>query len=58
MKIVEGPKGIKPVFNEASAEARAAFGDNRIYIEHFIPNARHIEFQIIGGQAWKYGTSL
>ena len=47
MKIVEGPKDIKMVFVEASAEARAAFGDDRIYIEHFIPNGRHIEVQII-----------
>jgi acetyl-CoA carboxylase biotin carboxylase subunit len=47
MKIVEGPKDIKMIFVEASAEARAAFGDDRIYIEHFIPNGRHIEVQII-----------
>ena len=47
MKIVEGPKDLKMIFVEASAEARAAFGDDRIYIEHFIPNARHIEVQII-----------
>jgi acetyl-CoA carboxylase biotin carboxylase subunit len=47
MKIVEGPKDLNVVFEEASAEARAAFGDDRIYIEHFIPNARHIEVQIV-----------
>jgi len=47
MKIVEGPGDLKVVFEEASAEARAAFGDDRIYIEHFIPNARHIEVQIV-----------
>lgn len=47
MKIVEGPKDLKVVLEEASAEARAAFGDDRIYMEHFIPNARHIEVQIV-----------
>jgi acetyl-CoA carboxylase biotin carboxylase subunit len=47
MKIVEGPKDLNVVFEEASAEARAAFGDDRIYIEHFIPNARDIEVQIV-----------
>ena len=47
MKIVEGPKDLKMVLEAASAEARAAFGDDRIYIEHFIPNARHIEVQIV-----------
>lgn len=47
IKTVAGHEEIKTVFEEASAEARAAFGDDRIYIEHFIPNARHIECQII-----------
>jgi len=47
MKTVASPHEVKTVFEEASAEARAAFGDERIYIEHFIPNARHIECQII-----------
>ena len=52
-----GGKGMKIAWNEvdldstfyiASAEAQAAFGDNRIYLEHYMPNARHIEIQIIG----------
>jgi acetyl-CoA carboxylase biotin carboxylase subunit len=47
MKIVRKPNELKTVFEEASAESRAAFGDDRIYIEHFIPNARHIEIQIL-----------
>jgi acetyl-CoA carboxylase biotin carboxylase subunit len=47
MKSVEGPRDLRMIFVEASAEARAAFGDDRIYIEHFIPNARHIEVQIL-----------
>jgi len=47
MKTAAKAHEIKTVFEEASAEARAAFGDERIYIEHFIPNARHIECQII-----------
>jgi acetyl-CoA carboxylase biotin carboxylase subunit len=47
MKIVGRPKDLNVVFEEASAEARAAFGDDRIYIERFIPNARHIEVQIV-----------
>ncbi len=47
MKTVSRAQDVKAVFEEASAEARAAFGDDRIYIEHFIPNARHIECQVI-----------
>jgi len=48
MKMVRGPSELKTVFDEASAEARTAFGDERLYMEHFVPNARHIEVQIIG----------
>ena len=48
MKIVERSRDMKTIFDEASGEAQAAFGDNRIYMEHFIPNARHVEIQILG----------
>lgn len=48
MKMVREPRELKTVFDEASAEARTAFGDERLYMEHFVPNARHIEVQIIG----------
>lgn len=48
MKTVTHPQNLKAVFAEASAEARAAFGDDRIYVERLIPNARHIEVQILG----------
>ena len=48
MKIVNEPGDMKLVFDAASAEARTAFGDARIYIEHYIPNARHIEVQVLG----------
>lgn len=48
MKIVTCAEDLKTAFDEASAEARAAFGDERLYLEHFIHNARHIEIQIVG----------
>lgn len=48
MKIVKRAKDLKAAFYEASAEARSAFGDDRIYIEHYIPDARHIEVQVLG----------
>ena len=47
MKAVYKPEEMETVFREASAEARAAFGDDRLYMERFIPNARHIEVQIL-----------
>jgi len=51
MKIVREPKDLSSNFLEASAEARTAFGDDRMFIEHYISNARHIEIQIIGDHA-------
>jgi len=48
MKILQGPEELKCLFNEASAEASAAFGDDRLYVERYIPNARHIEVQVLG----------
>jgi acetyl-CoA carboxylase biotin carboxylase subunit len=33
---------------QASAEARAAFGDGGLYIEKLIENARHVEVQVLG----------
>ncbi|MBZ4666882.1 MAG: acetyl-CoA carboxylase, biotin carboxylase subunit [Epulopiscium sp.] len=35
-------------FNTAKSEAKASFGDDTMYIEKFIENPRHIEFQILG----------
>ena len=39
---------VKKVFEEATAEAEAAFGDGSLYVEKYIPNARHIEVQVLG----------
>jgi len=50
MKIVWSPEEMKTAFDVASAEARAAFKDGRLYVEHFVSNARHIEVQIVGDQ--------
>lgn len=42
-------------FLAASKEAKNAFGDDTMYIEHFVENPRHIEFQIV---ADKYGNVI
>lgn len=33
---------------QAKVEAQATFGDNRLFIEKFLPQARHIEVQVLG----------
>jgi acetyl-CoA carboxylase, biotin carboxylase subunit len=48
MKIVRNYKEMQQIFAAASAEARTAFGDDTLYLERFIPNARHIEVQLLG----------
>lgn len=39
------------MFNLASSEAKAAFGDGSMFIEKFIERPRHIEVQLLGDQA-------
>jgi len=46
IKIVTNLEELKPTFETAAAEARTAFGDETLYMERYIPNARHIEVQI------------
>lgn len=48
MKIVHAPEEFARLFEQASREVEAAFGDPSLYIERFIPTARHVEVQIIG----------
>ena len=48
MKIVTNFSDLQQMFRSASAEARAAFGDDSLYLERYIPNARHIEVQVLG----------
>ncbi|MBN2407809.1 MAG: acetyl-CoA carboxylase biotin carboxylase subunit [Elusimicrobia bacterium] len=47
MRILENEEKLKKVFTAAQNEAKAAFGKSGIYIEKYIKNPRHIEFQII-----------
>ena len=48
IKIVTENGQLQGAFETAAAEARAAFGDETLYIERYIPNARHIEVQVLG----------
>lgn len=50
MRIVKSESEFEENFKSARNEARAAFGDDSVYIEKFIENPRHIEFQILGDE--------
>lgn len=47
MRIVREPEEFVHLFETARTESRNAFGDDTMYIEKYIENARHIEFQIL-----------
>lgn len=51
IKVVENAAALKDLFNSAAAEARDAFNDDRLYMERYVPRARHIEVQILGDGA-------
>jgi len=58
MKVVPDAAALEPAFRQARAEAKAAFGDDTVYIEKYLANPRHIEFQVFGdgkGQAIHLG---
>ena len=48
LRRVRTPGELGPAAEQATAEARAAFGDPRIYLERFVTHARHIEVQLLG----------
>jgi 3-methylcrotonyl-CoA carboxylase alpha subunit len=48
MRIVRSAGELAAAVASAKREAKAAFGDDRILIERFVENPRHIEVQIIG----------
>jgi 3-methylcrotonyl-CoA carboxylase alpha subunit len=48
MRIVRSASELAPAVVSAKREAKAAFGDDRMLIEKFVENPRHIEVQIIG----------
>ncbi len=53
MRIVFEESELLEKFHSAQREAEAAFGDPTVYIEKYLPNARHIEVQILADQHGK-----
>ncbi|NCP14040.1 MAG: acetyl-CoA carboxylase biotin carboxylase subunit [Sphingomonadales bacterium] len=48
MKVCNGPDQLETLIQQAGSEAKAAFGDATVYIEKYLGNPRHIEFQVFG----------
>jgi acetyl-CoA carboxylase biotin carboxylase subunit len=48
MKIVRAEDELDSQMSQARSEAKAAFGDDTVYIEKYLDDPRHIEFQVFG----------
>ncbi|HRJ13736.1 MAG: acetyl-CoA carboxylase biotin carboxylase subunit [Saprospiraceae bacterium] len=53
MRVVWEEKDFETAYTLARTEAKAAFGNDGVYVEKFVEEPRHIEFQIAGDQ---FGT--
>jgi acetyl-CoA carboxylase biotin carboxylase subunit len=50
MRIITKEEDFEGLWNSAKQEAKASFGNDGIYIEKYLEEPRHIEFQIVGDQ--------
>ncbi|MYL97269.1 acetyl-CoA carboxylase biotin carboxylase subunit [Novosphingobium sp. FGD1] len=48
MKVVNSAEELESQMGQARSEAKAAFGDATVYMEKYLGNPRHIEFQVFG----------
>jgi propionyl-CoA carboxylase alpha chain len=48
MRIAHGKADVKEGFARARSEAKSSFGDDRVFIEKFITDPRHVEIQVLG----------
>ena len=51
MRVVEGANKLLEAIEVARREAKAAFGNDEVYLEKLVVRARHVEVQILGDQA-------
>lgn len=55
---VDSDADLIPFWERTRSEAKASFGDDRVYIERLVQNAKHIEAQVVGdghGSVWFLG---
>jgi len=55
MRIAHSRKEVAEGFARARSEAKSSFGDDRVFVEKFIVNPRHVEIQVLGD---KHGTVI
>ena len=47
IRVVQEPSELRDAFETASREAQAAFGDGSLFMEKYLRNPRHVEFQVM-----------
>jgi acetyl-CoA carboxylase, biotin carboxylase subunit len=50
MRIVQSPENLEDALATAQAEALGAFGNADVYVEKYLVNPRHVEFQVLGDE--------
>ena len=55
MRVVRRPEDLASLLDEAQGEAERAFGNAAVFLEKYIPRAKHIEVQVLGD---KHGNVL
>ncbi len=55
MRIVYKPDDLKDALEGAQREAKSAFGDDTVFLEKYVENPRHVEFQVFGD---KHGNAV
>ena len=48
MKVVPSEDQLETMMSQAKSEAKSSFGDDTVYLEKYLGNPRHIEFQVFG----------
>jgi len=48
MRVVQKPADLSSLLDEAQGEAERAFGSSSVFLEKYIPRAKHLEVQVIG----------
>ncbi|MDX1923380.1 MAG: acetyl-CoA carboxylase biotin carboxylase subunit [Alphaproteobacteria bacterium] len=48
MKVAHSEQGLEEAYSLAKGEAKAAFGNDEVYMEKYLGNPRHIEIQLLG----------
>jgi propionyl-CoA carboxylase alpha chain len=50
MRVVASPDDLAEAVAAARREAAGAFGDDRVFLERYVPRSRHVEIQVLGDE--------